>query len=57
MDGHTLAQIVREQYPHIKIVLMSGYYEDFDKGGKGMDFLAKPFSLKALKEKIASVLK
>ena len=57
MDGHTLAQIVREQYPHIRIVLMSGYYEDFDKGGKGMDFLAKPFSLKALKEKIASVLK
>lgn len=57
MDGHTLAQIVREQYPNVRIVLMSGYYEDFDKGGKGIDFLAKPFSLKALKEKIVSVLK
>ena len=57
MDGQTLARIVQEQYPTIRIVLMSGYYEDFDKGGKGIDFLAKPFTLKGLKEKIASVLK
>lgn len=57
MDGQTLAQIIQNQYPSIPIVLMSGYYEDFDKGGKGIDFLAKPFTLKGLKEKIASVLK
>ena len=56
MDGQTLARLVRESYPHIKIVLMSGYYEDFDKGGKGMHFLSKPFTMKQLREKIMRVL-
>ncbi len=58
MDGTTLAKIVREKYPQIKIVFISGYAEDRFKEhlGAGVYFLPKPFTLKQLAEKVKSVI-
>lgn len=61
MDGHTLVQLVRHEIPEIKIVLMSGYSEevfadDVEKD-PGIQFLAKPFSLKDLAGKVKEVMK
>ncbi len=60
MDGATLARRVRESYPSIRVVLMSGYSEDIasDDLADSPDilFLAKPFSLDALAAKVAEAL-
>jgi two-component system cell cycle sensor histidine kinase/response regulator CckA len=53
MDGASLARLVREERPGIKVILMSGYSEDvapaeLAAGEEGMYFLPKPFSLKQL---------
>ncbi|WP_337996024.1 ATP-binding protein [Oleispirillum naphthae] len=60
MDGATLARLVRQEYPAIRVVLMSGYSEDIasDDLADSPDvlFLAKPFSLEALAEKVAEAL-
>lgn len=60
MDGETLIKKAREAYPHIKSLLMSGYSEDMARHGssenKDLDFLAKPFELNQLLEKVKEVL-
>ena len=58
MDGTTLAKHVREKYPHVKIIFISGYAEDKFKEHLGTDvwFLPKPFSLKQLATKVKEVL-
>ncbi len=58
MDGPTLAQRIRMQSPDMKIIFMSGYTEDKlkDYMGEGIYFLPKPFTLKALAEKVKEVL-
>ncbi len=58
MDGTTLAKIVREKYPHIKIIFISGYAEDKFKEHLGSDvwFLPKPFTLKQLATKVKEVM-
>ena len=60
MDGHTLVQLVRHEMPEIKIVLMSGYSEDVFaedvERDPGIEFLAKPFSLKDLASKVKEVM-
>jgi two-component system cell cycle sensor histidine kinase/response regulator CckA len=58
MDGTTLAKIVREKYPHIKIIFISGYAEDRFKEHLGTDvwFLPKPFTLKQLATKVKEVI-
>jgi two-component system cell cycle sensor histidine kinase/response regulator CckA len=53
MDGASLAKIVREERPSIRVILMSGYSEDvapaeLAAGQDGIYFLPKPFSLKQL---------
>jgi two-component system cell cycle sensor histidine kinase/response regulator CckA len=53
MDGASLARLVRQERPAIKVILMSGYSEDvapaeLAAGEEGMYFLPKPFSLKQL---------
>jgi two-component system cell cycle sensor histidine kinase/response regulator CckA len=57
MDGATLARLVRQEYPSIRVILMSGYSEDIasDDLADSPDvlFLAKPFSLDALAAKVA----
>ena len=47
MDGTTLAKQVKEKYPQIKIIFISGYAEDRFKEHLGTDvyFLPKPFTL------------
>ncbi|TCS63040.1 PAS domain-containing hybrid sensor histidine kinase/response regulator [Varunaivibrio sulfuroxidans] len=60
MDGPTLVQLVRQELPDIKVILISGYAEDVTPGGitaqGDIHFLAKPFTLKALAGKVKDVL-
>ena len=56
MDGPTLLRELRRRNPDMKIIFVSGYAEDaFQKhstDGSQFDFLAKPFTLKQLVEKV-----
>ncbi len=58
MDGTQLAKIVREKYPHVKIIFISGYAEDRFKEhlGDNVYFLPKPFTLKQLATKVKEVM-
>jgi two-component system cell cycle sensor histidine kinase/response regulator CckA len=58
MDGTTLAKQVKEKYPKIKIIFISGYAEDRFKEHLGADvwFLPKPFTLKQLATKVKEVI-
>jgi two-component system cell cycle sensor histidine kinase/response regulator CckA len=58
MDGPTVAAKIREKSPDMKIIFISGYTEDRlkDHMGKGIFFLAKPFTLKQLAEKVKEAL-
>ena len=60
MDGETLAKKTLEKYPKAKIILMSGYSEDITRHGQDdsalFSFLAKPFSLSQLTDKVKEVL-
>ena len=58
MDGIELGKRVREIYPNLTIIFMSGYTEDKfkDDMGPNIHFLAKPFTLKQLAEKVKEVL-
>jgi two-component system cell cycle sensor histidine kinase/response regulator CckA len=58
IDGIELGKRIREIYPGLSIIFMSGYTEDKFKDDMGPDihFLAKPFTLKQLAEKVKDVL-
>jgi two-component system cell cycle sensor histidine kinase/response regulator CckA len=58
IDGIELGKRIREIYPNQTIIFMSGYTEDKfkDDMGPGIHFLAKPFTLKQLAEKVKTVL-
>ncbi|WP_417317928.1 response regulator [Emcibacter sp.] len=59
MDGPTMVKKVKEKYPTLKVIFISGYAEDaFDKnlGEEDFNFLPKPFSLKQLAEQVKDVL-
>jgi len=58
MDGTTLAKQVKEKYPGVKIIFISGYAEDRFKEHLGADvwFLPKPFTLKQLATKVKEVI-
>ncbi|MGJ8527659.1 cell cycle histidine kinase CckA [Maritalea sp.] len=60
MDGPTLLTHMRERYPEIKVIFVSGYAEENIRKGleddSSVDFLAKPFSLKQLAQKVKTVL-
>ena len=60
MDGPSMAKKVRERYPDIKVIFISGYTEDAfeDELDRPEDFLflPKPFSLKQLASKVKEVL-
>jgi two-component system cell cycle sensor histidine kinase/response regulator CckA len=60
MDGPTLLRELRSRSPDLKVIFVSGYAEDaFQKHlpapGK-FDFLAKPFTLKQLVEKVKETI-
>jgi two-component system, cell cycle sensor histidine kinase and response regulator CckA len=60
MDGPTLYKHIRERWPNMKVVFVSGYTEDRlreqFKSGEVIYFLPKPFTLKQLAGKVKEVL-
>ncbi len=60
MDGPGLVREVREIYPEMKVIFISGYTEDTFRqhldSDDAIDFLPKPFSLKELAAKVRAVL-
>ncbi len=60
MDGHTFVQLVRQEMPDIRLILMSGYTEEVFREEISRDpsihFLAKPFSLKTLAGTVRDVM-
>jgi two-component system cell cycle sensor histidine kinase/response regulator CckA len=61
MDGPTLLRELRQRNPDMKIIFVSGYAEDaFQKhlpaDGSPPDFLAKPFTLKQLVQKVKETM-
>ena len=60
MNGIELGKIVKEKLPNIKIILASGYSEEIARNEQAVsndiEFLAKPFSLGDLTQKIFNVL-
>jgi two-component system, cell cycle sensor histidine kinase and response regulator CckA len=60
MDGPTLLRELRQRKPDMKVIFVSGYAEDaFEKHlpeGSPPDFLAKPFTLKQLVQKIKETM-
>ena len=61
MDGPTLLRELRQRKPDMKIIFVSGYAEDaFQKhlpdDGNPPDFLAKPFTLKQLVQKVKEAM-
>jgi two-component system cell cycle sensor histidine kinase/response regulator CckA len=60
MDGPALIRAVRERWPRMKVIYISGYAEDafrkrLDETG-AIHFLPKPFSLKQLAGKVKEVM-
>lgn len=60
MDGETLIKQAKQVQPKMKVILMSGYSEEFARHGsqkhEAFQFLAKPFELAGLLEKVKEVL-
>ncbi len=60
MDGPTLYKHIRERWPSLKVVFVSGYTEDRLReqftSGDTIYFLPKPFTLKQLASKVKEVL-
>ncbi len=60
MDGKSLFEYVRARRPHIKVLFMSGYTEDFIVHHgvlhPGLSFLPKPFSIELMARKVREVL-
>ncbi len=60
MDGPTLLTHMRERYPEIKVIFVSGYAEENVRkdleDNSSVEFLPKPFSLKQLAAKVKTVL-
>ncbi len=60
MNGKELAEKIREILPHISVLYISGYTDDYlflsDILGKNVNFLQKPFTIKKLAQKIRQIL-
>jgi two-component system cell cycle sensor histidine kinase/response regulator CckA len=60
MDGPTLYKHIRERWPNMKVIFVSGYTEDRLReqftSGETIYFLPKPFTLKQLAGKVKDVL-
>ena len=60
LDGPALVNAVREQYPDMKVIFISGYAEDQFREAierqSDIHFLPKPFSLEQLAGKVKDVL-
>ena len=60
MDGPTLYKHLRDRWPHMKVLFVSGYTEDRlreqFKSGEVIHFVGKPFTLKQLAGKVKELL-
>ena len=60
VDGPTLVREVRDRYPELRVIFISGYTEDTfrQKLGEGVqvEFLSKPFTLQQLAGKVKEVM-
>lgn len=60
MSGKELAELIKEVYPHVKVIFMSGYTNDaiVNHGilTRGVEFIEKPFTPKNLARKVRAVL-
>jgi len=56
ISGVELARKVRERYPELPILLITGYSEQ-DSAGHGLPVLQKPYEMSALAGAIGEVLK
>lgn len=60
MDGPALLKIVREKYPNLKVIFVSGYAEESVRkdieDDRSVEFLPKPYSLNQINEKVKEVL-
>jgi len=60
MDGPAMAKEIRKVRPRLPILFMSGYAEEQLRGEidiENMHFVAKPFSVKQIGEKVGEVLR
>ncbi len=59
MNGHELAVRARQRQPSLKVLFTSGYADDAfvdeDVNSRGAGLISKPFTMKALQEKIDQV--
>ena len=60
MDGEQFIKEVKKSFPDLPCLLMSGYSESFEKHTAGkiknFDFIAKPFVLADLLQKVKEIL-
>jgi DNA-binding NtrC family response regulator len=60
MSGRDLVRKLASQYPHLRVLYMSGYSDDIISSGgvlePGLAFLQKPFTPAALAQKVREVL-
>ena len=60
MNGREIAEAMKEKYPDLKVIFISGYDESIiSQNGvlkEGINFLPKPFTLDLLSKKIREVL-
>jgi two-component system cell cycle sensor histidine kinase/response regulator CckA len=59
MDGPAMAREIRKLQPRLPILFMSGYAEEHLRNQidiEAMHFMAKPFSVQQIADKVASVL-
>ena len=60
LDGPAMVRSIREQRPDIPVLFMSGYAEENlrkDIDIPNMHFIPKPFSVAAISDKVAAVLR
>ena len=60
LDGPAMVRAIREQRPDMPILFMSGYAEEQlrkDINIPDMHFIAKPFSVSAIGDKVSSVMR
>ena len=60
VDGPSLVREVRDRYPELKVIFISGYTEDSFRqklgDGETVEFLSKPFTLQQLAGKVKEVM-
>jgi two-component system cell cycle sensor histidine kinase/response regulator CckA len=60
MDGPAMVRAIREKHPDMPVLFMSGYAEEQlrkDIDISDMHFIAKPFSVASISDKVASVMR